>query len=107
MASNSKKQPTFEEAIQWYVEESSQARKKKVKEWEEKEAKAKAAKEGAKEKAANDKATKGKGKQMVATKKRKFVSEEKEDSSDDEFLDFDYDNLHLSFDHEKSPKFSL
>lgn len=107
MASNLNKQPTFEETLQWYLEERSQVQKKKVKKFEEKEAKAKAAKE----KAAKGKATKGKHKQTwrqkLANMKRKLAWEEKEDSSDDEFLDFDYDNLNLSFDLEKSPKFSL
>ena len=42
---------------------------------------------------------------MWGYRKRKLASYEQEHSSDDECVD--YDNLHLSFDPEKSPKFSL
>ena len=46
-----------------------------------------------------------KWKHISANKKQKLASEQKEASSDDEF--YDYENLHLSFDPEKSPKFRL
>ena len=92
-----------DEQLRRYCEQSSDIHKKRFREFEEREAKAKEAKEKAlKDKAAKRK-TISKWKHIWANKKRKLASEQKEASSDDEF--YDYDNLHLSFDPEKSPKF--
>ena len=87
---------TFEETIDWYFKKKFQVQQKKLIKFEKQE---KAATEKPRRK------SKYTWKKMWAYIKRKNIaSEEEEDSSDDEHLD--YDNFHLSFDLEKSPKFN-
>ena len=89
-------EPTFEETIDWYFKEKFQVQQKKLIKFEKQE-------QAAREKPSRK--SKYTWKKMWAYRKRKNIaSEEEEDSSDDEHLD--YDNFHLSFDPEKSPKFN-
>ena len=85
---------SFEESVRWYFEEREKKQREKLKKFEEK-----AARKPDKKKRKNT------WKNMWGYRKRKLASYEQEHSSDDECVD--YDNLHLSFDPEKSPKFSL
>ena len=85
---------TFEEAVDWYMKEKFKFQQKNLIQFEKTE------------KAAKEKPTKCKytWKNMLANRKSKNMpDQEEEDSSDDEYLD--YDNLHLSFDPEKCQKF--